>query len=85
VNGLTRIQRETLEFIESCGIVPPTIREMARHFGLRSVHAVTDRLRALQRKGFLEIDAHTARGIRSTRLRRATHAVEWLVPPEDRP
>jgi SOS-response transcriptional repressor LexA len=91
---LTTRQLEVLEHIESCGEMPPTIREITHHFGWKSTTATRDHLRRLQRKGYLLIDPMRARGLRSTRppeLRapvcrpKPTHTVEWLVPPEHRP
>lgn len=43
---------------------PPTRAEIARAFGFRSINAVETHLRALVRKGALELHPGTARGIR---------------------
>ena len=42
---------------------PPTVREIARHFGFKSPKAATDHLAALIRKGYLERTPGTARGL----------------------
>ena len=41
---------------------PPTVREIAQHFGFRSPRAVSDHLETLERKGYLRLTG-TARGI----------------------
>jgi repressor LexA len=43
---------------------PPTVREIARHFGFKSPKAATDHLAALIRKGYLERTPGTARGLK---------------------
>jgi len=55
--ALTARQQEILDFIRTTireEGVPPTVREIARHFGIRSPRAVSDHLRALERKGKLK-------------------------------
>ena len=54
--GLTDRQREIFDFI--CDVMraenrPPTVREIAKHFGFRSPKAATDHLDALERKGYI--------------------------------
>jgi repressor LexA len=51
------------ELVETTGI-PPTRAEIARTLGFRSVNAAEDHLRALERKGAIEILPGTSRGIR---------------------
>src|SRR5210317_630023 len=64
---LTARQSEILVLIrgyiadEGC---PPTRAEIARVLGFRSPNAAEDHLRALQRKGYIEIVAGSSRGIR---------------------
>jgi repressor LexA len=64
---LTARQSEILDLIrgyiadEGC---PPTRAEIARALGFRSPNAAEDHLRALQRKGYIEIVAGSSRGIR---------------------
>lgn len=66
---LTVRQRQIFNFV-STQIVErqraPTRVEIARHFGFRSANAAEDHLRKLARRGVIEIDPHTARGIRLT-------------------
>ena len=64
---LTSRQQEILELIrnymadEGC---PPTRAEIAAILGFRSANAAEDHLRALERKGVIELVAGTSRGIR---------------------
>ena len=64
---LTKRQSEILDLIrghiadEGC---PPTRAEIAGTLGFRSPNAAEDHLRALQRKGYIEIVAGSSRGIR---------------------
>lgn len=51
--------------------LPPTIREIAERFGIRSTNAVNDVLAALERKGCLERGAMKARSMRIRKLGRA--------------
>lgn len=64
---LTARQAEILEFIqrfiEVTGM-PPTRAEMARELGFRSANAAEEHLRALKRKGVIELLPGTSRGIR---------------------
>lgn len=64
---LTSRQSEILDFIqrfiESTGM-PPTRAEMARELGFRSVNAAEEHLKALKRKGAIELLPGTSRGIR---------------------
>ncbi len=50
-------------FIETEGY-PPTRAEIARALGFRSANAAEDHLKALARKGAIELQAGTSRGIR---------------------
>ena len=64
---LTARQAEILDFIqrfiEVTGM-PPTRAEMARELGFRSANAAEEHLRALKRKGVIELLPGTSRGIR---------------------
>jgi repressor LexA len=64
--GLTSRQSEILEFIrnsvKSSGL-PPTRAEISENFGFRSPNAAEEHLRALARKGMIELASGTARGI----------------------
>lgn len=66
-DGLTARQREVLAYVRRCVQaqgVPPTRAEIARAFGFRSPNAAEAHLRALERKGVLELRDGRARGIR---------------------
>ncbi len=64
---LTRRQRQVLDLIreavEESGM-PPTRAEIAAVLGFRSANAAEDHLRALERKGAIELVPGTSRGIR---------------------
>jgi len=63
---LTPRQSEILLFIQDFmgeKGMPPTRAEIARELGFRSVNAAEEHLRALQRKGVLELIPGTSRGI----------------------
>ena len=64
---LTPRQQQVLEllrsFIEEHGM-PPTRAEIARALGFRSANAAEDHLRALERKGVIDLCRGTSRGIR---------------------
>jgi repressor LexA len=64
---LTARQRTVLEVIyrrvELSGR-PPTLRELGDDLGIASTNGVRDHLKALEAKGFLRRDGHSARGIR---------------------
>jgi repressor LexA len=51
------------ETVEALGY-PPTRAEIARAFGFASANAAEEHLRALARKGLIELEAGAARGIR---------------------
>lgn len=63
---LTERQREIFGFIRdsirthNC---PPTVREIADHFGFRSPKAATDHLNALEKKGYIQRRNSKARNI----------------------
>jgi repressor LexA len=64
---LTRRQTEILELIRSYVVeegCPPTRAEIAATLGFRSANAAEDHLRALERKGVIELVPGTSRGIR---------------------
>ncbi|KAA0875832.1 transcriptional repressor LexA [Nitrincola tapanii] len=64
---LTQRQERVLDciraHIEETGY-PPTRAEIAKILGFRSANAAEEHLRALERKGAIEIMQHTSRGIR---------------------
>ena len=67
MDQLTPRQSEILsflqEFIEQSGM-PPTRAEIARALGFKSVNAAEEHLRALQRKGVIDLIPGASRGIR---------------------
>lgn len=79
---LTPRQAEVLKFIsehiDGQGL-PPTRQELARHFGFRSPNAAESHLRALAKKGVIELDRGRSRGISLTALSVAS------LPPASRP
>ena len=67
MDDLTPRQAEILQliadFVQSTGF-PPTRAEIARSLGFRSANAAEDHLKALEKKGFIELFAGASRGIR---------------------
>ena len=65
---ITKRQKTILEKIKNFMVensYPPTIRDIAREFGFSSPKAVTDHLKSLERKGFIERNS-LARSIKLT-------------------
>jgi len=63
---LTKRQQEIFDFILECMTdngAPPTRVEIANHFGFRSPNAAEDHLKALDKKGHIELRSGTSRGI----------------------
>ncbi len=77
MQDLSDRQREVLEFIlawnDQYGIAP-SFREIGDHLGIRSTNGVSDHVRALERKGYLERvgDRGAARSLRVARKARTT-------------
>jgi repressor LexA len=73
VDRLPPRQRAVFEFLrdqlQRTGVCP-SIREIAKHFGIASPYGVTSHLRALERKGFIARERRRGRAIRV--LHRAT-------------
>jgi repressor LexA len=66
MSDLTPRQAEVLGFIRDCvedSGLPPTRAEIAAKLGFRSANAAEEHLRALQRKGAIELLPGTSRGI----------------------
>ncbi len=67
MHGLTSRQRQILDYIgehlRATGY-PPTRSEIAAHMGFKSVNSAEEHLRALARKGAIEIAPGASRGIR---------------------
>jgi repressor LexA len=69
--ALTKRQSEIFEFILSCIAkhdAPPTRIEIAKEFGFRSPNAAEDHLKALAKKGYIELKTGTSRGIQVNHL-----------------
>lgn len=64
--GLTERQQLILDYVQQFQAergYPPSIREIGEHFGIRSTNGVSDHLRALERKGFLQRSGHQSRSL----------------------
>lgn len=69
MRALTARQYEVLLFIAwhfSRHGFPPTHLEICAHFGWRSTVAVTDHLRLIENKGYIERTPNKSRGLRIT-------------------
>ena len=67
--GLTRKQQQILDFIlkwQRTQGAAPTFQEIADQFGFRSLNSVTEHVRLLRQKGFLESEPRKARALRVT-------------------
>ncbi|MGA1868045.1 MAG: transcriptional repressor LexA [bacterium] len=63
---LTKVQKKVLSFIMKCQKdqgSPPTVREISRHFGYKSVNNARQHLRLIERKGYIRLFPGKARGI----------------------
>src|SRR4030081_114613 len=77
MEGLTDRQNEILRLIKDLTEVsgyPPTRAEIAERMGFRSVNAAEQHLRALEKKGAIDIAAGSSRGIRVKDARPAGRA-----------
>ena len=66
MDELTPRQRQVLRFIQEAVLhqgMPPTRAEIAQALGFKSANAAEEHLRALQRKGVLELKPGASRGI----------------------
>ena len=71
---LTKRQQEIFDHILECMATngaPPTRVEIADHFGFKSANAAEDHLKALDKKGHIELRSGTSRGIVITDQARA--------------
>src|SRR5438874_61550 len=69
MNALTKKQQQILDFIQKSQQttgVTPSLREIAAHFGFRSMSSAVDHVRLIQNKGFLQNDPGKARSLRVT-------------------
>ena len=77
---LTKRQQEIFDFILECMATngaPPTRVEIAEHFGFRSPNAAEDHLKALHKKGHIELKSGTSRGIFINEAARSTYSSEY--------
>jgi repressor LexA len=84
MEALTERQSEILKLIRELTEVsgfPPTRAEIAERMGFRSVNAAEQHLRALEKKGAIEISAGASRGIRVRDGRPAGRAARLLELP----
>jgi len=84
MDALTDRQSEILKLIRELTEVsgfPPTRAEIAERMGFRSVNAAEQHLRALQKKGAIEISSGASRGIRVLDGRSASRAGRLLELP----
>lgn len=68
---LTARQQQVLEFVQATSAErgrPPTVREIATHFGFASPKAASDHLAALERKGWIKKERFVARGLATEEL-----------------
>lgn len=66
MENLTSRQAQILRFIERRVVeagFPPTLREIGEELGIRSTNAVSDHLKALERKGYLDRHDNRSRGL----------------------
>ena len=79
---LTKRQQEIFDFILEQMVengAPPTRAEIAEYFGFRSPNAAEDHLKALDKKGHIELRAGTSRGIFVTELARLGSQLDPLL------
>lgn len=80
---LTKRQHEIFDFIIDClseNGAPPTRVEIAEHFGFRSANAAEDHLKALDKKGHIELRSGTSRGIFITEAARMITQIDNNSP-----
>jgi repressor LexA len=68
-DDLTRKQRAVYEYIRSCieeNKCPPTVRDIADYFNIKSPKGASDHLAMLERKGWIERTPGVSRGIHLT-------------------
>lgn len=69
-SGLTTRQQEIADFISTYSFrrgLPPTVREIGAHFGIRSPNGVACHLKALQKKGIVTKAERRSRSVRISR------------------
>jgi repressor LexA len=84
---LTERQQAILEYIAQAIVekgYPPTLREIGARMDIRSTNGVSDHLRALERKGYLERIGMKSRALKPTKLGR-TFLMKSLEVTEEMP
>lgn len=84
---LTERQQAILEYIAQAIVekgYPPTLREIGARMDIRSTNGVSDHLRALERKGYLERIGMKSRALKPTKLGR-TFLMQSLESTEEMP
>ncbi len=84
VASLTKIQAKVLAFVEQASATdgrPPTIREVADHFGWSSTSTAQQHLAALERKGHLSRTPNSPRSLRVSKPLRAIRSGQTVVVP----
>jgi len=80
---LTRRQQEVLEFVSDFierRRIPPTVREIQKHFGFESTNAVAEHLAQLEARGSLRRRAGISRGLELTSGAPCLHPDAVSVP-----
>jgi repressor LexA len=82
--SLTTTQEKVLAFVEQASALsrpPPTIREVAQHFGWSSTSTAQQHLGALQKKGRLARTPGSPRSLRVTEPLRAASSAQTVAVP----
>lgn len=69
MKDLSKRQAQVLAYIKKCmrdNLLPPTLREIRTELGVASVYAITNHLRALEKKGWITREFRKARCISLT-------------------
>jgi repressor LexA len=67
MSGLPKRQQQIFDYIQKCQQndgFPPSVRDIADHFGFKSPATVTEHLQALRKKGVLTVQPGQARSLR---------------------
>ncbi|MGB9599359.1 MAG: transcriptional repressor LexA [Myxococcota bacterium] len=81
--NLTEKQRNILDFINQHIIAeghPPTLKEIAQHFGYASDNAVRTHLRLIHKKGYLKKEPNKARGLKTVEFLKISHQNAVNIP-----
>lgn len=84
ITALTKIQAKVLAFVEQASALegrPPTMREVADHFGWSSTSTAQQHLEALERKGHLSRTPNSPRSLRVSKPLRARRKEQMVVVP----